>query len=181
MREQEPFADNLDALISEVESSEDPQGRFMAGLLRELQSDAYKIVVIKGANDPSEIGRSKVLRIVAEQDGVIHNFVVFDGTLGKKSKRQISKDIRDATKKFAVDIDGDPINLENLAINTLRHVSLQTIAAMSISENIKTREDVLQIHFPTVFMNLNPDISPSQRDYFGLAMAAYFLKKVPIK
>lgn len=178
MREQEAFADNLKAQISEFESSENPQARFMAELLREIRSDSYKIVLIKGADEFSECGRMKALRIVAEQDGVIKNFALYDGSLGKESKRQMSKAIREETKKIDGDIDGDPINLENLAIKTLRHVSLQTIAAISINENIKTREDVVQIRFPTVFMNLNPNIPPSQRDYFGLAVAAYFLKRV---
>ena len=85
MREREPMINGLEIIISELESSESSEDKFSAKLVRELQSNAYGIVVISGRNDLSERGRLKVLRIVAEQDDIIKNFLFINASPEKNT------------------------------------------------------------------------------------------------
>lgn len=176
--EKEPQMNKQDTLISRSGSSNNPEAMiFLDNLFKELESDAYLACVMKGAEDDSDIGGLKAIRILAQQDEKVVTVILSQ----EVNKRKLLKTLSDENKRIRLDLQGDPTELHKLALAVLKNLSQQTVAAMSISQNPQTGRDVVQVHFPKAFMNLDPGCPSSYKEYFGLSVALYFLKKVPFK
>lgn len=148
--------------------------------LRELfDSDDYRAWVFKGASNLAELGEVKALRLVGKQVGFFSALLYFEGFGDGRAQRAINSTIRKETKALRV----HPMiaKFERLGIDVLRRRELQTLGALVIEKNIATQKDIIEIIFPKVFMNLDPNLPPSQREYFGAAVATHFLKKIPFK
>lgn len=177
MKEKEPSS--VRKVISNLESSKNIIDRYGAESLRELSlSGAYLSALPH--NTSNEPGLTKILRVVRRTE--VNNkqlSIILSQSSGKEYSQLISTLLK-VTKKLPV-FRRLLKEEEFLALNTLRQGGFNTIASMAIIEDSISGGHTVEMRFPRVFTNLDPNIPPSQRNTFGLAVAVYFLKKVPFR
>lgn len=182
MRESEPEREiNVDALFAKLESGRDPEDRYLAESLKEMfLSKAYLWTILPDTADKH--GLMKAIRIVRIGDhiGELLSKVAGDERFSKRERSRIIKTFRSETNRLPVENLRIPMKQEQLALKTLKGAGLCTVASMVIGDTI-TGQKMIGVCYPKVFMNLDPSIPPSKRETFGLAIAMYFLKRVPVK
>jgi len=180
MKEQEPKGFDVEEVISRLEASANPTHNHIAESLKELRTPgAYKFF-----NNSKEPGLIQAARIIRNQKAnellsIVSDFSVKD--LTKKEFKQLVNTISKETKEIPSVGIWLTDEQESLALKILEEVPLKTVAAMIILKGGMTGDRIVEVFYPRVFMNLDHSVPPSQKNTLGFAVAAYFLKTVPIK
>lgn len=177
MPEQEPNF-GTQKLIYALEASGDPSKRHIAESLKELYlPDAFTC-----RSTSKESGVLQAVRVIRKEEtssDLLSYIFYAKNTVEKKS--QVLNTIREETRKIPLRAGRMTKDLESRVLNTLAERQLKTVAVMAIFRGSITGEQIVQIFYPKVFMNVEPSISPSQKEKAAFAISAYFLKKGHIK
>lgn len=179
MNEQEPGSVGTQELIDGLKASGDQSKIHIAESLEEL----YLPDTFMCRSTSEESGIIQALRIIrkdnASNDLLSYTFYVND-TVGLKT--QLIKTMRKKTREIpGNDRKVMTRDFESRVLKILAERQIKTVAGMMLLSGSMTRELIVQIIYPKVFMNVEPSIPPSQRDKSATAIASYFLKKGPIK
>lgn len=176
MKEEEVKRRDIEELIANIRLKIDPEsGQYLAESITEIYlSGDFGCAMLEG----NEMGKFKAMRFVRRHEDrlVLLGF----GGEGKEMYR-LSDAISSEAKRLFRSNRKIPGRLESLALRTLKEERLHTVAGMSIREGSTTKNRLFSVYFPRLFMNLDPSLSPSQKEPFGLAVAVHFLKRVPVK
>lgn len=181
MREKEPREGfSVNTLLANIESKNNitDTDRYIAESLRELySSNAYLAAIPRDC--PKEQFLIKAVRIVRrmESDNELVS-IVFGGDNFERKRSQLINTILEESKRLPVTNRRMPRAQERLALNRLKETGFSTVASMAIIEGTTSGKQTIEVRYPKVFMNIDSSVPPPQS---GLAIAVYFLKRVPIK
>lgn len=181
MKEKKPREGlSVNTLLANLESRNNntDTDRYIAESLRELYlSNAYLAAI--PPDSPKEQFLTKAVRVLRRMEsGNELVSMVFGGDNFEKERSQLTKTISEETERLAATNRRKPRGQELLALNRLKEEGLSTVASMAIIEGITTGRQTLEVRYPKVFMGIDSSVPQSQS---GLALALYFLKRVPIK
>lgn len=183
MKEEEHIGRNdISKTPTKLKASDREKLQDMAESLREvLNSNAYECISVPDNPDDIE-GSLQALRIITigKRTGTLLSISYCFPEFADK-KRQLLSAIRRKSKQISPILDNVSREQERLFLNTLNEAGLSTVAHMTLSEGKKTGKPMFKVCFPKVFMNVDPSFPPSSRETLGIAVAAHFLKKIPIK
>lgn len=173
---------DINNAVTKLEASNREKALHMADSLREvLDSNAYECISV--SDNPSDIESSlqalRIIKIGKRTDTLLSISFCFPEFADKK--RQLLSAIRRKSHQISPALDNVSREQERLFLNTLNEAGFSTVALMTLTEDKTTRKPTFKIFFPKAFMNVDPSFPPSSRKNLGIAVAAYFLKKVPIK
>jgi len=180
MTELESNLGPIEGLIRQIESGERPIDKYLGKSLRELFfSDAYRLAILSGTSDPSELMVFQAIRIVGKRNNRLESLTL-SMSPNKNTRRGQLDTMLEATRKIPLNSSGVTAfsAFQGAALDTLKNANLQTIAAMQVSRSVTSRKEIVQVNYPRVFMNLMPVPEPLRQN-LGLNIATYFLKTVP--
>lgn len=180
MTERESNLGPIEGLIKQIESGERPINKYSGKSLRELFfSGAYRLAILSGNSDPSELMVFQAIRIVGKRNHRLESLTLSMSPNKNTRTRQLDT-MLEATRKIPVNSSGFTAFsvFQDAALNALENANPQTIAAMQVSRSVTSRKEIVQVNYPRVFMNLMP-VPESFRQDLGLGIATYFLKTVP--
>lgn len=171
---------DIPKLIEHLKSGERPLDQFLAQAVDQLyNSGQYRLALVQGPRELNPLRALDCLRLVCVRGDRLASYVVSFTANKQKQRRQLDTLLAETHKL--------PLNqrhlgavgyLEDMALDSLRRQQLLMVAGMTLSTVMATEQGRVEVNYPKPFMDLLP-LPDLYRQDLGLALAIYFLRKVP--
>lgn len=143
----------------------------------EVSSDDYQLA--EDPNNPIDseciLQASRIIRI--DEDTGIVSLTTYESEFIDK-KDELNEAIKIKSKEMLEIIEDITVDEEKGLLGMLNEAGHSTILYMKLSQGEQSGKPMFHVHFPKLFMDLDPTIPPYARVDFGVAVASQFLKRV---